>query len=133
MAIHQELPPLGETANIAPILIVDDDFHLRQMIQWLLEDEGFVVTTAADGQDAVKQAKAQRPRLVVLDIGLPLLDGLEVAKALRALYGLQIPIVFITAGMYAPEKRLQIGAISFLQKPFEIDDLVRLVHQGLQE
>src|SRR5205807_9796624 len=102
-----------------------------QMLQRVLEDEGFEVKTAADGQDAVEQARAQRPRLVVLDMDLPLLDGNGVAQEIRAQYGMEeVPIVLITADGHAAEKGRQVGAISFLRKPFEIDELVHAVQQA---
>jgi DNA-binding response OmpR family regulator len=126
---HQQ--GLAATQQAAPILVVDGDLHLRQMLQWVLEDEGFEVKTAADGQDAVEQARAHRPRLVVLDVDLPLLAGNGVAQELRAQYGMEeVPIVLITADGRAAEKGCQVGAISFLRKPFEIDELVHAVQQA---
>lgn len=115
-----------------PILVVDDDHNLRQTIQWVLEEEGFSVSTAADGQEAVEQAMAQQHGLVILDMGLPLLDGSEVAAQVHARYGAAVPIILITADGHAEEKSRRVGAASFLRKPFDIDDLVDAVQQALE-
>ncbi|MEO8956227.1 MAG: response regulator [Ktedonobacteraceae bacterium] len=114
-----------------PILVVDDDHNLRQTIQWVLEEEGFSVSSAADGQEAVEQAMAQQPGLVILDMGLPLLNGSEVAAQVHARYGAAVPIILITADGQAEEKSRRVRATSFLRKPFDIDDLVDAVQQAL--
>jgi DNA-binding response OmpR family regulator len=115
----------------APILVVDDDYHLRKTIQLMLEEEGFVVQVAADGQEAVEQATAQRPALMVLDMGLPLFDGDEVAVQVRGRYGSTFPIVLITADGQIREKSRRIGAAAYLRKPFDMDDLIQAVQHAL--
>ena len=100
---HQSL--LEAKPTLEPILVIDDDPHVLQMIQWVLEDEGFEVQTAADGQEALAQARQHRPVLVILDIGPPLLDGSHVAAELQAVYGMAVPIELITA-MGTPHTRL---------------------------
>jgi len=126
---QQSLP--GATPASKPILVVDDDSQVLQMLQWVLEDVGFEVQTAADGAEALTRAKLHRPALVILDLGLPLLDGSQVATELYALYGAAVPIVLITADRHAASKGSQIGASAFLRKPFEITDLVQTVLQTL--
>jgi DNA-binding response OmpR family regulator len=126
---QQSLP--GATPTSEPILVVDDDSHVLQMLQWVLEDVGFEVQTAADGTEALTRARLHRPALVILDLGLPLLDGSQVATELRTLYGAAVPIVIITADRHAAWKGNQIGASAFLRKPFEITDLVQTVLQTL--
>ncbi len=115
-----------------PILVVDDDHNLRQIIQWVLEEEGYTVATAIDGKEAVELAIAQQPALLVLDMGLPLLSGNEVAAQVRSHYGIDIPVMLITADGHIEEKSRQVGVSSFLRKPFEIDDLVAAVKQALK-
>jgi DNA-binding response OmpR family regulator len=115
-----------------PILVVDDDHHLRQTIQWMLEEEGFEVQTAADGREAVEQAIARQPALIILEMGLPLLDGNEVAAQIHALYGTAVPIVLITADGHAEEKSRRVGAASYLRKPFDFDDLIQGVQKALE-
>jgi CheY-like chemotaxis protein len=99
---QQSLP--GATPALEPILVVDDDSHVLQMIQWVLEDVGFEVRMAVDGEEALKQARRHRPAPVILDMGLPLLDGSQVAAELLTLYGAAVPIVLITAEGMPPGK-----------------------------
>ncbi len=113
------------------ILVVDDDPTLCQTIQVVLEEEGFVVATAMDGVEALEQVERTRPAMVVLDMGLPLLDGEAVAKRLRMRYGTTVPIVLMTADGHVKEKGNRVGAVVALGKPFEIDDLVTAVNQAL--
>ena len=113
------------------ILVVDDDPTLCQTIQIVLEEEGFVVETAMDGLEALEQVERTRPAMIVLDMGLPLLDGEAVAKRLRTRYGMTIPIVLMTADGHVKEKGKRVEAVVALGKPFEIDDLVTAVNQAL--
>ena len=113
------------------VLIVDDDPGVRQAIQWALEDEGFSVEAAADGQAALELATSRRPDLVLLDITLPRLDGYGVARELRREHGPALPILAITADGQAPEKARRVGAYAFVRKPFELDELLAAVRAGL--
>lgn len=113
------------------ILVIDDDPGVRLTIRWALEDEGLIVETAADGPEAVDRLGRAQPRLAVVDMGLPTLNGDAVASELRARYGNSVPILLITADGQAAEKALRVGAFDYLHKPFEIDDLVAAVKQGL--
>jgi DNA-binding response OmpR family regulator len=116
---------------VPPILVVDDDPQLRHVIQLALEEEGLAVETAADGRQALDQATRRRPRLVILDMGLPLLDGAGFAAELRAIYGDGVPLVVITADGHVVEKAHRVGARAHLAKPFELDDLAAAVQQVL--
>jgi two-component system, OmpR family, KDP operon response regulator KdpE len=110
------------------VLVVDDDPQIRQTIQWCLEDEGITVETAGDGRQAVDQAIASRPSLIILDMGLPRLSGEEVADALLDHYGdSRPPIVVLTAAGHAAEKARRCAAVAHLPKPFELDDLASIV------
>ena len=122
---------MSDAAPDAPILVVEDDFQLRQTIGLVLEDEGFVVETAADGQEAVERARSRRPALVLLDWGLPLLGGAEVAAAINEQYQDAVPIVLITADGRSIEKARQIRARDFLSKPFDLDHLITTVRRTL--
>jgi DNA-binding response OmpR family regulator len=115
----------------ALILVVEDDPQIRQTIQWALQDEGYHVETAADGEQALQQAARRRPGLLVLDMGLPGLDGAGIADGLRAVYTEPPPILLITADGRAQAKAQRVGAFAHLSKPFELDELVGLVQQGL--
>ncbi len=114
-----------------PILVVDDDPRVRQLIRWALEDEGFAVDTASDGRQAVEHANQRRPSLVVLDLNLPVLNGARVADALQHLAGGVPPILVITADESGAEAAAQMGAVSLLRKPFGVDELMDAVRRGL--
>jgi CheY-like chemotaxis protein len=114
-----------------PILVVEDERPLRETIQWLLEDEGLTVEPAANGQVALDLAARSRPALVVLDMALPLINEDGVADGLHDMYGEDIPILLTTADGRASEKATRVGAYAYLQKPFDIDTLLREVHRGL--
>ncbi|HTE83117.1 MAG TPA: response regulator transcription factor [Dehalococcoidia bacterium] len=115
------------------ILVVDDDLRTRQAIQWALEDEGFVVDTAADGRQGLERAAKSCPALVVLDMMLPIVDGAAVADGLRAIHGKPPPIVLVTADDRPEEKARRVGAYAYLRKPFDLDDLIATVRRGLLE
>jgi len=113
------------------VLVVDDDPEIRDLVRWLLEDEGWTVETAADGRAALDQATRARPALIVLDMGLPLLSGEEVALRLNDVYANPPPIVVVSADGRAGERAARIGAASFLHKPFNVDDLANMVRHTL--
>jgi DNA-binding response OmpR family regulator len=113
------------------VLVVDDDPEIRDLVRWLLEDEGWTVETAADGRAALDQATSHRPALIVLDMGLPLMHGEEVARRLNAFYADPPPIVVVSADGHAGERAERIGAASFLHKPFDVDELASIVRQTL--
>jgi two-component system, OmpR family, response regulator len=113
------------------VLVVDDDPRVRQMISWALEEEGLGVETAEDGQQALLRAAEFRPTLVILDITLPILDGYGVAAGLRVAHGEALPILAITADGSAAEKARRVGAYAYLRKPFDVEDLLLAVQQGL--
>jgi two-component system response regulator MprA len=115
----------------AIILVVDDDPEIRDVVRWLLEDEGWTVETASDGRDALERATRARPALIVLDMGLPILSGEEVAMRLRDVYVDPPPIIVVSADGRAGEKAARIGAASYLHKPFDVDALAELVRVAL--
>jgi len=110
-----------------PVLLVEDDPGLRRLIAWALEDEALPCVAVADGQQALDWLDTARPALVLLDMGLPLVDGDGVAAGLRARYGEGVPIVVLTADGRAPEKARRVGAADVLRKPFDIEELVARV------
>ncbi len=132
MSIQPQLEGVAhQQESNAYILVVDDDLNLCQTIQVVLEEEGFTVETALDGVEALERAERVKPAIVMLDMGLPLLDGEAVARELQVRYGKTIPVVLMTADGHVKEKGQRVGAVVALGKPFEIDDLVMAVHQAL--
>jgi len=115
------------TAAGAPkkkILLVDDEAAIVHSLRYNLEKNGYAVTTAGDGRTAVTLAQSEHPDLVVLDIMLPLLDGIEACKEIRKTSS--VPIIMLTARHEAESRieGLQIGADDYVAKPFEPRELV---------
>jgi CheY-like chemotaxis protein len=118
-------------ADQVPILVVDDDEPLRTMMQLALEDEGYPVVSASDGAEALEAVQAQRPRLILLDMRMPRVNGWEFAAAYRKLPGPHAPIVVVTAGHDAAQKAREIAADDHLGKPFDLDQLFAVVERHL--
>jgi DNA-binding response OmpR family regulator len=114
------------------ILVVDDEPKIVTIARDYLEHAGFAVLTAADGNDAVALARRRHPDLVVLDIGLPGLDGLAVTRELRR--DSAIPIVMLTARDDEVDRLvgLELGADDYLTKPFSPRELVARVRAVLR-
>lgn len=114
------------------ILVVDDDVSIQTTIGAILEDEGYRVMTAFDGVDALTKLGETSPDLILLDIGMPRMDGYTFADEMRR-RGLSpgTPIVVVTADGRAPEKAARVGADGFLAKPFAMDTLLQQVEEVL--
>jgi DNA-binding response OmpR family regulator len=114
------------------ILVVDDEARIAQLARDYLEHAGFAVIVAADGPAALSAVRQRRPDLVVLDLGLPGLDGLDVTRELRR--GSTIPIVMLTARDDELDKLLglELGADDYLTKPFSPRELVARVRAVLR-
>ncbi len=106
------------------ILVVDDDPRLRELVSITLERAGYQTVTARDGQMALTHAMREAPDLVVLDVGLPEIDGLEVCRRLRARS--DVPILFLTARDDEIDRilGLELGADDYVTKPFSPRELV---------
>ncbi|MBN2226130.1 MAG: response regulator transcription factor [candidate division Zixibacteria bacterium] len=111
--------------NTRRILLVEDEKHLAEGIMLNLEAEGFETVWAADGNTAMDQYHAGRFDLILLDIMLPGIDGLEVCRRIRAELG-TVPILFLTARDRLDDKKegLAIGADDYITKPFDIEELI---------
>jgi DNA-binding response OmpR family regulator len=114
------------------ILVVDDEPRIVELARDYLEHAGFRVITASDGTAALESARRDRPDLVVLDLGLPGLDGLDVTRELRRAGS--IPIVMVTARDDELDKLLglELGADDYLTKPFSPRELVARVKAVLR-
>jgi two-component system alkaline phosphatase synthesis response regulator PhoP len=117
---------------VATILVVDDEPRIVQLVRDYLEHGGFTVLVASDGPSALRSARTGQPDLVVLDLGLPGLDGLDVARALRR--GGEVPIIMLTARTEESDKLvgLELGADDYLTKPFSPKELVARVRGVLR-
>ena len=106
------------------ILVVDDDTLLRRTLAFNLEQAGYKANTAANAEDALAVAGRKKPDLVLLDIGLPGMDGLEALRHFRD--ELKIPVIFLTARRRELDEilGLELGADDYVTKPFDIDVLL---------
>jgi two-component system KDP operon response regulator KdpE len=110
------------------ILVVDDDPDIARVIRLALESEGLAVVTAPNGRDALQRVREQRPELVLLDINMPIMDGVTFVHRARDEFG-DLPIIVMTAGAEASRYRDQLGARDSLPKPFELNDLLDKVER----
>lgn len=111
------------------ILIVDDEEHLADGLAHNLQFEGFSTTVAYDGEEGLSLARTMQFDLVILDVMMPKLDGLEVCKRLRAT-GSRVPILFLTAKSSDADRLLglKVGADDYLAKPFLLEELILRIH-----
>ncbi|MEG0773275.1 response regulator transcription factor [Clostridium sp.] len=112
------------------ILVVDDEEHIQELIKFNLEKNNYEVITADNGKDAFEIAKEQQPDLVLLDLMIPGMDGLEVCKAIRRETAISnMPIIMITARGEELDKilGLELGADDYITKPFSVRELLARV------
>ncbi len=114
------------------ILVVEDEPNIADLVDLYLSREGFRVLKKATGEDGLAAVRDQRPRLVVLDVGLPDVDGLEVCRRIRATSAL--PVIFLTARADEIDRvlGLELGADDYLTKPFAPAELVARVKAVLR-
>jgi len=114
------------------ILVVDDEREIAQIARDYLQHAGFAVITASDGSRALELARARQPDLVVLDLGLPGIDGLDVARTLRQ--ESRVPIIMLTARVEESDRLLglELGADDYVTKPFSPRELVARVRAVLR-
>lgn len=124
---------MTESDAIPKVLVVDDELNIRELVQVALRFHGLAVTTAATGAEALRQAAADRPDLMVLDVMLPDLDGFEVCRRLRA-GGNDTPVIFLTARDTPSDTvtGLALGGDDYVPKPFSVEALVARVRAVLR-
>ncbi len=116
------------------ILIVDDEPSIVLSLEFLLQNEGYAVATAQNGGEALQQAAAFKPHLVVLDVMLPVTDGFEVCRQLRAdppQPGLKILLLTARGRATEIQRGMQLGRDAYVTKPFATRDLVAKVRDLL--
>lgn len=117
------------------VLIAEDDPHIVESLSVVLGREGFEVSAALDGEDALRRLQTELPDVVILDVMLPGRDGFEVLKALKADPALRaLPVIVLTAKGQAHDRRMaeQMGATGFMTKPFSNTDVVDAVRRAVR-
>lgn len=114
------------------ILVVDDDTNLLRGLQDCFEEEGYQVVTARDGREALRLVYSERPDLIILDILMPKMDGLQVCQRVREMS--DTPIIMLTARAEKEDiiKGLDLGADDYLVKPFSVEVLLARVRAALR-
>jgi two-component system response regulator VicR len=114
------------------ILVVDDEKPIADILQFNLEKEGFTVTCAYDGINALEKVEKEKPDMILLDIMLPLKDGMEVCREIRKKY--DMPIIMLTAKDSEIDKvlGLELGADDYVTKPFSTRELIARVKANLR-
>ncbi len=113
------------------ILVVDDDRDLQTLVAFVLESEGYQVETASDGQQGLDMVERGMPALILLDMKMPVMDGWEFAREFHARYNSGAPILVLTAAEDARKRAEEIGAATWIGKPFDLDALVATVARHL--
>ncbi|WP_017476300.1 response regulator [Pseudomonas sp. PAMC 26793] len=116
------------------ILVVDDEYLIADILGYALEDEGYMVVKASNGQKGLEVLERERPALIITDFMMPVMDGLEFAEAVRALPAVKhLPIILISGAQahIGMERSDLFNAV--LKKPFNIDLVIAQVHQLLAD
>ena len=114
------------------ILIIEDDGNIRELLRLYLTQEGYNIETAQDGAEGLRSFKRLHPDLVLLDLMMPVMDGTQVIKEIRA--GSKTPVIMLTAKAETYDKvtGLELGADDYVTKPFEMRELIARVHAVLR-
>ncbi len=123
---------VSNPGNCRSVLVVDDDPNVVELARLYLERDGYRVLTALDGADGLASAREERPDIVVLDVMLPRLNGLDICRALRE--ESQVPIIMLTARVEEEDRLtgLELGADDYITKPFSPRELAARVRAVLR-
>jgi len=119
------------TETSTKVLVVDDEPQVVWMLQFSLEAEGYQTYSARDGVTALDEVKEHHPRLMLLDIMMPLMDGWTVLENLKSLPAEERPRVVVVSARSSLRDRAkaaELGADAFVAKPFNVDDLIGVLH-----
>lgn len=113
------------------VLIVEDDDATREMLCAVLNESNFDIVAALDGAHALRTSLARRPDVILLDLGLPELDGSGFLERLRARdpKARDVPVIVTSGSPYGQEIAEQLGAVMYLAKPFDIDALTEAINR----
>ncbi len=116
------------------ILVIDDDKDLLEITQTLLVKQGFEVETNASWDDALQKIETFQPQLILLDVFLNGIDGLDICKQLKSMpHTKHIPVMIFSGYPNVAESIYEYGADDFIAKPFEVNDLITKMHSVLSQ
>lgn len=116
------------------VLVVDDDQSLVGLISAVLEGEGYLVQAASNGQEALDCVVETRPDLILLDLGMPVMDGWTCCRSLRQSSATSdIPVIIMSADGVESAVRVDLGVEHFLSKPFELDSMLMCIRRCMVE
>jgi two-component system, OmpR family, KDP operon response regulator KdpE len=121
--------PAGEKTNI---LVVDDEPQITRVLKTALSSRGYAIRTASDGDDALQVMKSWAPDLVITDLRMPNMDGVELCRHLRAKSGIPILVLSVRNEERIKIEALDAGADDYITKPFSIDELLARVRAALR-
>lgn len=124
---------MSDTVTVSYILIVDDDPTIRSVLEALLEDEGFDPVTATNGQEALRIVADDRPALILMDLMMPVMSGVDAVRVLKEdPQTADIPVIAMSAGFILRESIEDLLADGIIAKPFELDALIASIHDTLR-
>jgi len=123
---------LGQNGTMKKVLVVEDELKIARLVRDYLAEAGFTVLEATDGPAALAMARNHKPDMILMDIGIPGIDGLDVTKALRATSS--VPIIMLTARSEETDRvvGLELGADDYITKPFSPKELVARIKAVLR-
>ena len=119
--------------NAETILIIDDEVQIRRLLEITLSSNGYKIISAASGKEGITKAVTHTPVLIILDLGLPDADGLEILKSLREWYQKSIIILSVRSSEEDIVKALDCGANDYLTKPFRTGELLARIRASIRQ
>jgi two-component system KDP operon response regulator KdpE len=123
---------MGQVAEPSRILVVDDEPQITRVLRTVLTSQGYQVQTAAEGQSALSSFTAWRPELVITDLVMPHMDGLELCRRIRAVSSVPIIVLSVKGEERTKVEALDCGADDYVTKPFGTDELLARVRAALR-
>ena len=117
------------------VMVVDDEPDLVRLVEFILQKEGFDVVACSDGRMALNLVEAEKPDLIILDIMMPLMDGMEVLRQIRSRRGTaRVPVIMLTAktASVTVDEARQLWVSDYVMKPFDPEKLVLKVKKALK-
>jgi two-component system, OmpR family, KDP operon response regulator KdpE len=118
--------------NSATILVVDDDSQIRRVMRTALSSHGYTIIEARNGEEALKKVRAERLDLIILDLNMPDMDGIEVCREIRLTSNLPIIMLTVRSAEKDKVRALDAGADDYVVKPFGIDELLARIRAALR-